>query len=106
MSVVIPIKYNDGVHAIIKPENQECPHLKYELDDKFECVIHETPEYIGSPCWVYKSNIDPNYKLEQDKPCPVGLNWRNNRKHFMPIGLSLKLNDLGLWDRDRWSRII
>lgn len=105
MSIVVPIKLENDFHAMIKPGRQACPHLKESSDGKYECVIHGTPESIGSPCWLYRSDLDLDHKLEPGKVCEVGLKMQDQGgKHPLPINLPLCLQDIGLWIGSRWHK--
>lgn len=72
MPVVIPVWTEDGVRARVKPGDMPCPHLSYE-GSVASCAVHDTPEYVGSPCWTYGNpDVDPDFAPRRGTPCRVG----------------------------------
>jgi hypothetical protein len=99
MFVVVPIVIGGQVRACAKPEGMRCPNLLSGDDGKLSCLVHDLPEYKGSPCWTYgNSHVDPDYYHKRGKPCLVGRMWIDNRGGFpVPEYTNDSLESLSHW---------
>lgn len=72
MDVIIMCDTAEGLRAVLKPGHEACPHLSFD-GATASCAVHERPEYVNSPCWVYgNSDIDPDFIVKRGRPCMVG----------------------------------
>lgn len=65
-----------------KPSGQRCKHLQLK-DDKYECSIHEHPNYKETPCYAFGQ-----IEMTEDTPCRVGNKISND------INLIKKLKEI------------
>lgn len=104
MPVVVPVWTDEGVRARFKPGGVPCPHLSYE-GSTASCAVHDRPEYVGSPCWIYGNpDVDPDFASKRGRPCQVGklIQEHGGVPLISPEHLSKRiredeLEDLGPW---------
>lgn len=69
---------SDGLKVAWKPGFVACPHLSFD-GIQARCIVHDRPEFRGSPCWIYgNSDVDPDFLHKRGKPCPVGTSYLAN----------------------------
>lgn len=72
MGVSIMADTQDGLQVAWKPGYKACPHLSFD-GMLASCAVHDRPEYLGCPCWVYgNGSVDPDFAHRRGRPCRVG----------------------------------